>query len=456
MALSKKRNCCFNNQLQKDFPYLRPTGKETTVLCSICQSVFSILSGGRTSRKEHEGTTKHKAALTARASSSSVTDFFHKVEPTQNEYDLALQEGIYAYHTVRHNHSFRSMDCTSNLNKKFSNPKFACARTKCEAIVTNVFAPWANDELIKDLKDVQYVSLSVDTSNNRHVKLLPVLVRYFKAYEGSSCVQTKLVDFVELKGETSEHIAAEIINVMNKYGIENKVVALSADNTNTNFGGLHRHGRENVHTKVKMSLRREVIGLGCPAHIVHNCAQTARDTIPVDVESTLSKIFGYFHIITVRVERLKSFCEYVGQEYQNILGYSNVRWLSMLPALERILQLYESLKSFSLSEEKCLVLLHKIFENPCTELWLAFIHASMTLFDDTIKSLEGDDRCAVESVDILNNLEKKLVTRYEEDFVPVLVRKLLRNLEEAEVMTRQCYLNVSRSFFDTAIKYIHA
>lgn len=66
-------------------------------------------------------------------------------------------------------------------------------------------------------------------------------------------------------------------------------MAFSADNTNTNFGGLNRAGRVNVHTKVKDSLQREVIGLGCPAHIIHNATRTALDTIPIDVEYTFSQ-----------------------------------------------------------------------------------------------------------------------------------------------------------------------
>lgn len=109
-------------------------------------------------------------------------------------------------------------------------------------------------------------------------------------------------------------------------------MAFSADNTNTYFGGLNMAGRVNVHTKVKDSV--QWVGLGCPAHIIHNATRTALDTIPIDVGYLLKKIFGYFHIFTVRVERLKSFCEFVGQEYHNIIGRSSVRWLSMLPALE--------------------------------------------------------------------------------------------------------------------------
>uniref|UniRef100_A0A674CR22 DUF4371 domain-containing protein n=1 Tax=Salmo trutta TaxID=8032 RepID=A0A674CR22_SALTR len=373
----------------------------------------------------------------------SVTTFF-KVEPSQEEYDLAVQEGVFAYHTMRHNHSYRSMDSTAKLTRKLYEPKSTCARTKCDAIVSNVLAPWATTLVTQDLDQVECVSLSIDASNHGHVKLLPIVVRYCKIYDGSISVETKLLDSVELKGETAEEIAAEVLVVIQNVYLENKVVAFSADNTNTNFGGLNRLGRVNVHTKVKNALQREVIGLGCPAHTIHNTARTALDMIPLDVEYLLTKIFGYFNIFTVRVERPKSFYEFVGQEYHNILGHSNVRWLSMLPALERVLKMYVSLKSFFLSEDKSLVVQRTMFEDPLTELWLAFVHGNLTVFSDTIKMLEGQDRCAVESAAILGNVEAKFTARRDDNFIPVLVRGLLKELEENGAMSKESFLKTSQ------------
>jgi len=40
--------------------------------------------------------------------------------------------------------------------------------------------------------------------------------------------------------------------------------------------------------------RYRVDNTGCNAHIVHNCARNAIDLLPIDVESFVSKIFGYF------------------------------------------------------------------------------------------------------------------------------------------------------------------
>lgn len=199
MALSKKRKCHFTEKLQAEFPFIhpcRPDQEDTMVHCTLCKSSFSIGSGGRFAVVEHQQTKKHKASLTASAGVPSVTTFFRKLEPSQKEYNLAMQEGILAFHTMKHNHSYHSMDCTAQLTRKLYEPKFSCARTKGDVIVRNVFAPWATTMLRQDLDQVEFVSLSIDSSNHGCVKLLPIIVRYCKIYDGSMSVEIKLLDFV--------------------------------------------------------------------------------------------------------------------------------------------------------------------------------------------------------------------------------------------------------------------
>ena len=137
------------------------------------------------------------------------------------------------------------MDCTTYLQKKFADKNFSCARTKCEAIVTNIFAPWALEELINDLKSVDFVTVSCDTSNHKHIKLLPIVVRYFQGYNFKAPINNKILTVVEMSGETADIISAQIMKAIGSYELDTKVVGLSADNTNTNFGGLLRRGTEN-------------------------------------------------------------------------------------------------------------------------------------------------------------------------------------------------------------------
>lgn len=118
-----------------------------------------------------------------------------------------------------------------------------------------------------------------------------------------------------------------LFNVNGRFDLRNKIAALCADNTNTNFGGCKRQGKNNVWRKLENILQRELVGIGCGAHILHNCLQTAVDCLPIDIESFAVKVYKYFHIYTVRVEQLKGFCEFVGDHYAKLLEHGNTRFL---------------------------------------------------------------------------------------------------------------------------------
>jgi len=46
---------------------------------------------------------------------------------------------------------------------------------------------------------------------------------------------------------------------------------------------------------------------------------SSADILSTDIELIINKIFQYFHIYTVRIEKLKDFCDFVNIEYKNIL-----------------------------------------------------------------------------------------------------------------------------------------
>ena len=130
------------------------------------------------------------------------------------------------------------MDCAGSMIRNFYQQKFTCARTKCEAIVKNIFAPWALELVSQDL--IKTEALSIDTSNHGHLKLLPILARFYN--NESKEIVTKLMDLIDAKGETAEIISSEVQKVIEKFGVSDKIDAMSADNTNLNFGGLNVQG----------------------------------------------------------------------------------------------------------------------------------------------------------------------------------------------------------------------
>jgi hypothetical protein len=76
---------------------------------------------------------------------------------------------------------------------------------------------------------------------------------------------------------------------------------------------------------IKSKLKRNIIGFVFNAHIIHNCAKTAYRYSTVVFPIILT--YSYIHTYTVHVEGIKYACYFAGEEYQQILGYTKVRWL---------------------------------------------------------------------------------------------------------------------------------
>ena len=119
---------------------------------------------------------------------------------------------------------------------------------------------------------------------------------------------------------------------------------------------------------IKDNVKQDLVGIRCTIHIVRNCFQHAVDTLTVCVESLVIKIYKFFHIYTVQVSKLKEVCDFADVEYQQLLQHGNTRFLSLLHALERVLERLEALKSYFDSQEHCPTIICQCFENPTQEL----------------------------------------------------------------------------------------
>ena len=179
------------------------------------------------------------------ASAGNISSYFVTHNDDTESRKIAAIEAVIAYHGVRHDQSFRANDCLSKLIKTTVEPKFSSARrpTKSQAIICNVLAPHVMTEVIEDLHEAKSVTLSLDASNKKDIKLFPIVVRYFLPNRE---IVDKIIDFVFLPGETSDLQCDMLKKVIQKFNLRNKIVALCPDNTNTNFGGCRRLGKNNV------------------------------------------------------------------------------------------------------------------------------------------------------------------------------------------------------------------
>jgi len=70
-------------------------------------------------------------------------------------------------------------------------------QTKTREIIVNVISPYIVDNIVKELRSAKFISVLVDGSNHKSIKLVPILVRYFLPDVG---IKNKILEFSNLPG----------------------------------------------------------------------------------------------------------------------------------------------------------------------------------------------------------------------------------------------------------------
>ncbi len=116
--------------------------------------------------------------------------------------------------------------------------------------------------------------------------------------------------------------------------------------------------------------------------------------MPFDIENLVFKIYSHFFISTKRVESLKSCYEFTDNEYEVMKRHIPTRWLSLLPAVHRIIDHIIPLKDYfiGLGTDDCPQVINDFVwsekSNNITipELYLHFSSHLMNIFFITIKT----------------------------------------------------------------------
>lgn len=289
-----KRKCVFRDEFSQKFNGIKKSRLgENYAYCHLCHYDMNIGNGGQSFIKTHLDSTRHKNALKVIDTTTSMAKFL----TTQNaplDLKTAAAEGAFAYHSVRHHHSFQSADCLNGLLMTLFPDsdiakKYSSAHTKMEAIICGVLAPTSALELLAALGD-QPFSIATDASNHKELKTYPIIIRFF-CPDG---LKVGLLEFACLEGESSDLVVNFIKDALLKNNLDiANCVAFCADNTNTNFGGANCAGSNNVYAKLKQ-LQSTLMPVGCAAHIVHNACKHASEQLCIDAEAIIFKIFSHF------------------------------------------------------------------------------------------------------------------------------------------------------------------
>ena len=289
--------------------------------------------------------------------------------------------------------------------------------------------------------------------NKGNKKLYPIVVRYFSKTCG---VVDAVLDLYNDSNESSEAIAHRILSVIEKNNLSlSSVSSYSADNASVNYG---KHS--SVYQKLKL-INSHIVQANCNCHVLNNCVKYALKAFSFDVESFVIKTYNSFSSSAKKSEALRDFCDFVDVEYKELLRHVPTRWLSLLPAIYRLLLCWPALKSYFISQEE---------DNVADIIWrgfsceeslsilphciLNFVHNVLSIFEKAIKRLESNATTATELHGMMVNVGEMLQQRRADKFYGSNATELLQSVK-VNFSDKQKFTREVDQFFQRSLSYLH-
>lgn len=451
-----KRITKFNDDWLKTKSWVRKVS-DIKGFCTLCRTEILVSNKGVRALTDHESTASHQKNVTSVGCSTAITHFFNKKDTLEEDATTAA-EVAHIYHCIKHNQSYNALDCCFKLTKVTHydsklGEKIHCGRTKAEAIVAQVLAPKELEKVLHVIHSNKlWYSVQTDASNHLNRTFFPLVLQYYTIENG---IESKLVDFFEQPDETAEGMFQAIKESMGKLDLPlKKLCSFSADNTNSNFGS-----RNSVYVKLKNE-NTNILKANCYAHTLHNCLKHALDNLSLDINNIILKIYHFFAKSAKRRENLKSFYVFCDMEFRELIKHCPTRWLSILPAIDRILLSWLPLKEYfeHLSEKNELPKLYiEVFGiknnkiNESIEIYLLFVQHFACIFHETIKKLESNSTTILELFKILSEFIKQLEQRKNQQFYGSEIRKKFLSLDSK---LKERVVHEFNEFINVAVNYI--
>lgn len=367
----------------KEFPCLKQSEKSVHhVFCTTCSRDFVVSHGGRDDCRRHVNGQLHMNNEKCRQSTSkfSMKTF---VTSGNDENSVSNAELLFTSFLIEHNLPIGCSDHAGPLFRKMFPDsaiakKYGCARTKTSAIVRGLAAATQN-EIASVIKNNPFALATDGSTDISDIKLYPIVVSYFSVEVGK--ITTMLLSVKESTVNTGEGIFNLLDSELREKNIPWKnCIAFSCDNASTMTGCIK--GVVSFIKKEQPLLHVQ----GCACHLIHIAAQKGVNSFQnFDTEKFVIDIYYYLQKSSKRQAAFKLCQNLYGDKPHKILKYVSTRWLSLLIAVDRIIEQWEPLKVLfgETSKNEKNAQFQRItfcFQEPVTKLYLLFLSSLLPVF----------------------------------------------------------------------------
>jgi Domain of unknown function (DUF4371) len=335
-------------QIEEFKEWLKPEpGNKYASKCTVCDT--KLLGVNKSALMKHAQTSKHEKNFKVKQSSLNIKTFMAKPSVTSIQCKVAKAEIALTAFVAEHNVPFRHMDHLINCVKSaFPDSQIAqkltLKRTKSSYLLQDGLAHNQRENIVSKCKERKF-SVLIDESTDISVsQILAVVVRFFD--EQSSTVVDALFDLVEVENGTAGGLYKSFKDLMmsNNIPLAN-IIGFASDNCATMMG---QHNGFQVLLKADVP---DVFVIGCICHSIALCANEASQCLPSWLEAFVKDVCFYFSRSSKRNHAFSMIQDIVAmQNKHRILKLCATRWLSHGLVVERILEQWDALELYFMSE----------------------------------------------------------------------------------------------------------
>ncbi|XP_051173505.1 uncharacterized protein LOC127289558 [Leptopilina boulardi] len=364
--------------------------------CKFCKTT---LNAKLSDLQKHANTEKHKINSAPFSSNRQ-----RKIVLKSDNFDSKRKEASICLYCAVHT-SLRSVDHLTDLQNKLHKDDLHLHRTKCGNIIKNVFGPHFNADLILDIGDSPYSFLLDESTDISVSKLLGIVIRYYSKSR-KEFVSTYLT-LIEVENGSAETITNAVKNALTNFKLPVKnLKGIGTDNASTMVG---------VHNGIYERLKRELnlpnlILIRCVCHSIQLAvSEASKKALPRNIEFLIRETYKWFSKSSNRRHEYKTIYKLINDDESplQIPKMANTRWLSIEPAVSRILDQWVELKThFQIARlnENCYTaeILFAMYNDSVNKVYLSFLLPILQSVQSVIKSFESS---VADPTKLLNDLK---------------------------------------------------
>ncbi|CAG4960429.1 unnamed protein product [Parnassius apollo] len=363
--------------------------------------------------RKHRESKKHKAKCELITKNKQIQ---FTSTPDDGSKNSQKAEGQLALFIAEHT-SISNTDHLTDLCKEvFHDSKCAkdikMHRTKCTQVINQVLAPHFKDTLLIDIGTQKY-SIILDESTDVSVsKYMGIIIRYFSL--NTNNIVSSFLSLEPIERADARGIVTSLVKCLESQSLPiQNLIGIGTDNASV------MTGRNNSVIEI---LKREynlpnLILIRCICHSLQLAVSHASESnLPRNIEFLIRETYNWFSISPKRRDEYKALFQTIncGDEPLKILKVCDTRWLSIEPAVLRILAQWNELKlHFSLAREKCYTagLLWEMYNDEGNRLYLCFLKSILHDVQIGIKVFEGENIDPVKLLETLMTLLRSVCVR---------------------------------------------